>query len=93
MLAFKRKKGFLVVLEDKSVLLRCCGLTVSALVILIVRLSIMNFEGPVFTKFDNPAAFASNFLQRVITWKFLQIHRKHNYFLFPDFVVQLHLLS
>lgn len=67
LVALKRKKGFLAVLRESNVVLRCIGLIVSALIILIVRLSIMCFEGPVFTKFDNPAAFADNLLARVIT--------------------------
>lgn len=66
LIAIKCKKGFLTVLKERNVVLRCSGLIVSALIILIVRLSIMRFEGPVFTKFDNPAAFADNLLTRVI---------------------------
>lgn len=66
LIALKWKKGFSAILKNKNVVLRCVGLIFSALIILIVRLSIMCFEGPVFTKFDNPAAFANNLLSRVM---------------------------
>lgn len=66
-MAIQHKKSFSAVLMERSVMLRCIGLILSALIILIIRLNIMCFEGPVFTKFDNPAAFADNLLTRVTT--------------------------
>lgn len=35
-------------------------------VIMYYRFRIMNFEGPIFTRNDNPAAFAEHFLTRVL---------------------------
>lgn len=52
-------------LSDKPFLCRFFGLSLAGLGILYFRLKIMNFEGPVFTKIDNPAAFADSLVTRV----------------------------
>lgn len=44
---------------------RCSGLMGVGILIMYFRLAIMNFEGPIFTKIDNPAAFAYDFYTRV----------------------------
>lgn len=46
-------------------LLLYIGLILPGFIIMYYRFKIMNFEGPIFTSNDNPAAFADNFFTRV----------------------------
>lgn len=48
-----------------SALCRTLVLILEGLLMLFFRLWVMNFDGPVFTKIDNPAAFADRFVTRV----------------------------
>nr|CAH7750090.1 unnamed protein product [Callosobruchus chinensis] len=45
-----------------------CGL-----VIMYYRFKVMNFEGPIFTTNDNPAAFSDNFSTRLFTFSYLYL--------------------
>lgn len=48
---------------------RNVGLLFAGITILYFRFWIMNFEGPIFAKIDNPGAFADLLVTRVITPK------------------------
>lgn len=47
-------------------IIRSFSLAIAGTFMLYIRLYVMNFEGPLFTKADNPAAFAENSFSRVI---------------------------
>lgn len=46
-------------------LLKYAVLVIPGFVIMFFRFKIMNFEGPIFTNNDNPAAFAESLFSRV----------------------------
>ncbi|XP_045472634.1 protein O-mannosyl-transferase TMTC4 [Harmonia axyridis] len=48
-------------------------LVFSGSLILYYRLKIMNFEGPIFTSIDNPAAFSETFFVKVFTYSYIYI--------------------
>ncbi|CAG9863206.1 unnamed protein product [Phyllotreta striolata] len=54
-----------------QLMLRCAILAIIGLVIMYYRLKIMNFEGPIFTENDNPAAHAQRLLTRVFTYNYI----------------------
>lgn len=56
-------------------------------VIMYFRLRLMNFEGPIFSPTDNPAAFAECLLTRVSSTRIIVNFSGH--ILFPDFIIQL----
>ncbi|KRT79189.1 hypothetical protein AMK59_8650 [Oryctes borbonicus] len=56
---------------DIKFIYRNLGLVVAGITILYFRFWIMNFEGPIFAKNDNPAAFAENILIRVFTYNYI----------------------
>ncbi|XP_018569656.1 transmembrane and TPR repeat-containing protein 4-like [Anoplophora glabripennis] len=43
------------------------------IVIMYYRFKIMNFEGPIFTSIDNPAAYSSSLFTRIFTYNYLYI--------------------
>lgn len=58
-------------LLPKTLILRLSVLTVFSVVILVTRLWIQSFESPIFRWEDNPAAFASEKLTRILTQNYL----------------------
>lgn len=50
---------------DRMIILRCTGLIGACLAIMYFRLWIMAFEGPIFTKIDNAAAYSDNLYTKV----------------------------
>lgn len=52
-------------LVNTGFILRNMVLFGTGLVILYYRFKIMNFEGPIFTSIDNPAAYSDSFFTRV----------------------------
>lgn len=54
---------------------RIIVLVTSGLLILLFRFYIMNFEGPIFTKSDNPGAFAEHISSRV-SYFFIKLYLK-----------------
>ncbi|GJQ67341.1 hypothetical protein Trydic_g8237 [Trypoxylus dichotomus] len=50
---------------------RNLGLMAAGITILYFRFWIMNFEGPIFAKNDNPAAFADHILTRILTYNYI----------------------
>lgn len=58
-------------LNNKPFLYRHFLLIIAGFTILFFRFQIMNFEGPIFTKIDNPAAFSDSILIKVCTSNFM----------------------
>ncbi|CAH1098557.1 unnamed protein product [Psylliodes chrysocephalus] len=56
-----------------NLIVRCVILILAGLGIMYYRLRIMNFEGPIFTDNDNPAAHAQNAFARVFTFNYIYL--------------------
>lgn len=78
---FKRLKQFL----PKTLVVRLTAMAMFTLAILLFRLSIQNFEGPMFRREDNPIAFADDQHTRILTQNYLYVL---NFFLLimPDWL-------
>ncbi|XP_017779427.1 PREDICTED: transmembrane and TPR repeat-containing protein 4-like [Nicrophorus vespilloides] len=59
------------VINNKSFLYRLLGLVTLGILIMYFRLSVMNFQGPIFTKIDNPAAYTNDTFSKIFTYNYI----------------------
>ncbi|XP_060516972.1 protein O-mannosyl-transferase TMTC4 [Cylas formicarius] len=67
----KRRKSWYKSLCAPMLVCRVICLFIIGLIIMYYRLKIMMFEGPTFSKTDNPAAFADEFYVRILTYNYI----------------------
>nr|XP_023017979.1 transmembrane and TPR repeat-containing protein 4-like [Leptinotarsa decemlineata] len=69
----KRRSIMWYQLFNFPLILRALKLLVLGLVIMFYRFKVMNFEGPIFTSIDNPAAYAQSIFTRVFTHNYIYL--------------------
>lgn len=57
----------------QPILKRSMVLLVSGIIIIYFRLAIMNFQGPIFTANDNPAAHADTLFAKIVTYNYIYL--------------------
>ncbi|KAH9503706.1 Protein O-mannosyl-transferase tmtc1 [Bulinus truncatus] len=57
--------------STKQLVARLVLTTITAFILLIMRMAVMNFEKPTFRLEDNPASFSSSFVTRVLTFNYV----------------------
>lgn len=71
-LSFKRvNKSLNNFINRKNILLRLAALVLIAVILLLLRFSVMGFSTPKFQSVDNPASFMNNILLRVLNYNYI----------------------